>query len=134
MANTIQIKRSAVSGKVPTTAQLALGELAVNTYDGKLYTKKDDGTASVVHIGGTLSEASDYNTLLRADVDDTIAGNINNTSTGYMRVSVGTTAQRPGSPTQGMIRFNTSLGCFEGYTGSNWVNLSPATIDDIGTV
>ena len=52
MANTIKIKRSSVSGKVPTTAQLELGELAVNTYDGKLYTKKDDGTASVVEIGG----------------------------------------------------------------------------------
>ena len=52
MANTVKIKRSSVSGKAPTTSQLELGELAVNTYDGKLYTKKDDGTASIVEIGG----------------------------------------------------------------------------------
>ena len=51
MANTIKIKRSAVAGKVPTTGDLDLGELALNTYDGKLYTKKDNGTASVVEIG-----------------------------------------------------------------------------------
>lgn len=51
MANTIKIKRSAVSGKAPTTTDLELGELAVNTFDGKLYTKKDNGTASVVQIG-----------------------------------------------------------------------------------
>ena len=52
MANTIQVKRSAVPAKVPTTSDLALGEIAVNTYDGKMYIKKDDGTPSVVQIGG----------------------------------------------------------------------------------
>jgi len=34
MANSIIVKRSAVAGKVPTTSDLALGEIAVNTYDG----------------------------------------------------------------------------------------------------
>lgn len=51
MANTIQVKRSAVPAKVPTTSDLALGEIAVNTYDGKMYIKKDDGTPSIVQIG-----------------------------------------------------------------------------------
>ena len=52
MASTIKIKRSAVAGKVPTTGDLQLGELAVNTFDGRLFTKKDNGTASIVEIGG----------------------------------------------------------------------------------
>lgn len=52
MANKIKIKRSAVQGKVPITTDLELGELAINTYDGKLYTKKNDGSESVVQIGG----------------------------------------------------------------------------------
>lgn len=39
MANTIKIRRSAVQGATPTTSQIALGELAVNTYDGKLFLK-----------------------------------------------------------------------------------------------
>ena len=51
MANTIKVKRSAVPGKAPTTGDLQLGELAINTYDGKLYIKKDDGTASIILIG-----------------------------------------------------------------------------------
>jgi hypothetical protein len=55
MANTIILKRSATAGKVPTTSQLALGEIAINTYDGLLYIKKDDGTPSVVQIGGVTS-------------------------------------------------------------------------------
>ena len=51
MPNVIRIKRSAVASKVPAVGDLQLGELAVNTFDGKLYTKKDNGTASIVEIG-----------------------------------------------------------------------------------
>ena len=51
MANTIKLRRSATASAVPTTGQLALGELAINTYDGKLFLKKDDGTESIVEIG-----------------------------------------------------------------------------------
>lgn len=51
MANTVKLKRSAVAGKTPTAGDLELGELAVNTYDGKLFLKKDNGTASIVEIG-----------------------------------------------------------------------------------
>lgn len=51
MANTLKIKRSAVPGKVPTTGDLTLGELGLNTYDGRLFTKKDNGTESIVEIG-----------------------------------------------------------------------------------
>lgn len=46
----VKMKRSGVAGKVPTTAQLELGELAVNTYDGRLFLKRDDGTEAVVEI------------------------------------------------------------------------------------
>jgi len=59
MANTIKIKRSAVPSKVPATGDLALGELALNTYDGKLYTKKDNGTASIVELSpNALTDAN----------------------------------------------------------------------------
>ena len=48
---TIKQKRSSVAGKVPTTGQLELGELAVNTFDGKLFLKKSDGTEEIVEVG-----------------------------------------------------------------------------------
>jgi hypothetical protein len=52
MSQQILIKRSAVTGKVPTTAQLALGELAVNTTDGKLFLKKSvSGVESIIDLG-----------------------------------------------------------------------------------
>ena len=39
MAQTIKLKRSASSGATPSTSSLELGEVAINTYDGKIYIK-----------------------------------------------------------------------------------------------
>ncbi|MDR9437722.1 MAG: hypothetical protein RI563_12645 [Thiohalophilus sp.] len=46
----LKLRRSAVANKVPTIAQLELGELAVNTHDGRLFLKRDDGSESIVEI------------------------------------------------------------------------------------
>ena len=48
----IQLKRSAVTGKVPTTADLEDGELALNTADGILYYKNDQGNIASLSSGG----------------------------------------------------------------------------------
>jgi len=48
MANTVKIKRSAVSGKIPLVGDLEFGELALNTFDGKLYTKVNSGGADSI--------------------------------------------------------------------------------------
>jgi hypothetical protein len=50
MANKILIKKSSTQGAVPTTAQLDLAELAINTFDGRLFAKKNDGSASIVDL------------------------------------------------------------------------------------
>lgn len=56
MANIIQLRRSAVANAVPTIAQLALGELAINTTDGRLYLKRNvSGTESIVEVGSAAS-------------------------------------------------------------------------------
>ena len=59
MAQNIQLKRSALPGKVPDTGSLNLGEIAINTYDGKLYFKKSgslQSIESIVTLSGILSE------------------------------------------------------------------------------
>lgn len=53
MTQTIKLKRSASQGATPSTSDLALGEVAINTYDGKMYIKKNDGSDAIVEIGGT---------------------------------------------------------------------------------
>ena len=55
MAQNIQLKRSALSGKVPDTGSLTLGELAINTYDGKIFFKKSGSIESVESIVTTNS-------------------------------------------------------------------------------
>jgi hypothetical protein len=57
MAQTIKLKRSATQGAVPSTSALALGEIAINTYDGNLFIKKNDGSESIVTIGGLADNA-----------------------------------------------------------------------------
>jgi len=53
MAQTIKLKRSATPGDAPGLLQLELGEVAINTYDGKMYIKKSvAGTESIVEISG----------------------------------------------------------------------------------
>jgi len=55
MATVIQFKRSSTQGATPGTGDLSLGELAVNTYSGRFYTEKNDGTAAVVELGSNPS-------------------------------------------------------------------------------
>lgn len=50
----------------------------------------------------------------------TFSGDVALSGTGYLDLPVGTTAQRPGSPSSGMIRFNSTLGQFEGHNGTAW--------------
>ena len=51
MATVIQFKRSSTQNDTPATSDLALGELAINTYHGRVYTEKNDGSAAIVEVG-----------------------------------------------------------------------------------
>ncbi len=48
------------------------------------------------------------------------SGNINMTGTGAIDVAAGTTAQRPGTPSNGMFRYNSTDNAFEGYANGAW--------------
>lgn len=51
MSQVIKLKRSAVAGKAPSTNDIELGEVAINTTDGRVYIKKEQGgVASIVDI------------------------------------------------------------------------------------
>ena len=56
----------------------------------------------------------------------TVSDNILMTGTGAIDVASGTTAQRPGSPSAGMFRFNSQTSEFEGYDGSAWGEIGGA--------
>jgi hypothetical protein len=50
MANTIKLKRG--SGSDPGASDLAVGEIAIRTDEGKIFTKKDDGTVAEISGSG----------------------------------------------------------------------------------
>jgi len=43
-----------------------------------------------------------------------------NNDDGAILISKGTTGERPGTPTEGMIRYNTTENCLEGYVNGAW--------------
>ena len=72
MAQTIRLKRSAVAGRIPTINDLDLGEVAINTVDGKMYIKKSvEGFESIIEIGagGGVSGAVGFKSYSFTAVD-----------------------------------------------------------------
>jgi hypothetical protein len=55
MAQSIILKRSSLPGKVPDTGSLNVGEIAINTYDGKLFIKRSGNLDSIEGIVVTNS-------------------------------------------------------------------------------
>ena len=51
------------------------------------------------------------------------SNNVSIATSGYLRVPVGTTAERPPEVFDGMVRLNTTNSQFEGYHSSNWQGL-----------
>ena len=51
MAQTVKLKRSNTAGTIPTTSNLELGEVAINTKDGKFFLRKhvDGSTGDAIH-------------------------------------------------------------------------------------
>lgn len=77
-----------------------------------------DSTVTTLTGSQTLT-----NKTLTSPVIDTISNSGTTTvaGTGAVIIPVGTTLQRPVSPTAGMMRFNSDDSRFEGYNGTSWV-------------
>jgi hypothetical protein len=135
MANTVVLKRSSVSGKSPTTSDLALGELALNTTDGNLFFKRDaSGTESILSVATlTGTQTLTNKTLQSAVLTGTLtAGNSVGTN-GQILQSTGTGVQwvtrdvsTLDSLTDVVISSPTSDQVLK-FNGSVWVNAESDT-------
>jgi mucin-19 len=109
-----------------------------------------DAASTLVAISGVVQAPSNYTvastTLTFSDAPPSGTNNISvrylgvqaasagnasydtaTTSTGYFDLPSGTTAQRPGSPATGMIRYNTTNSEYEVYSRSAWFGLTTQT-------
>ena len=58
MSQNIKLRRSAQPGRIPTIDQLQLGEIALNTHDGRLFLKQNIfGTETIIAVGESSSLA-----------------------------------------------------------------------------
>ena len=72
--SSILLKRSGVAGSVPTTTSLKVGEIALNTYDGKAFLHKSGSTDSVVEIVVTGANVTGSISLTGAVTASAFAG------------------------------------------------------------
>jgi hypothetical protein len=91
----------AADGQTPMT-----GNLDLNTHK-----------AVNLVAGSVTGDAVEYTQFTTAFVNPVFGG------TGFMLIPKGTTAQRPVSPVNGEIRYNTDTSQFEGYQGGAWGQL-----------
>jgi hypothetical protein len=85
----------AADGQTPMT-----GNLNAN---GNKITSLAAGT-----VNGNAVEFAQFST-------PTFTGDVTCSSTGFIKLPSGTTAQRPATPATGEVRFNTTTGAYEGY-------------------
>jgi hypothetical protein len=101
------------------------GDIRYNTdttrfeiYAGSSWTTIGAGDGTVTNVGGTVGQITVANGTTTPVVS--IATNPVIPGTGSISVPAGGTAARPGSPTNGMIRYNTDSLVFEGYLNNAW--------------
>ena len=137
---------SLASGAITTTDNLSVD----NAKEVRLYEADSNGSAYVGIKGATdkgsdssytislPSAAPTANQILKADASTptnltwatdsggiptsggTFTGKVTHNYTSSLRVPVGTTGQRDGSPSNGDFRYNSTNSKFEGYQGGSW--------------
>ena len=121
----------ATNGLVARTAANTFTARSIGVSGTGLSVSNADGIAGNPTVTSNATNANTVSTIVARDASGnfsagtlTLTGlsytaNIDTTSTGYLEVPAGTTGQRPGSGAAGMIRYNSTLGQFEGY-GTAW--------------
>jgi hypothetical protein len=114
-----------LSNKTLASPKITLGSDST----GDMYYRDSAGNLSRINLGanGTVLSVNagipQWNAPAWLSLSGgTIQGNVGNTATGFFRIPNGTTAQRPGSPSNGMLRYNTSLSKLEVYENGTWVS------------
>jgi hypothetical protein len=117
--NTLSDLATAMTGSVAADGQTPMtGNLDMNSRKVVLLA---NGTVSTDAINLGQLTAALTNTTVTGNL--TVTGNGSFGGTGFLLIPKGTTAERPVSPVEGQIRYNTTTSQFEGYQGGAWGQL-----------
>ena len=133
MASVIKIKRSNVAGKVPTTSDIATGELALNTKDQKLYSSNGSAIFELGNAGALANTNAAINYIhyfgrIAVGSNTILATTANQTFT----LLAGTGVTLAANPTTRIITIASSGGGSSGVGGYNnsTLNAFPGTTGD----
>jgi len=84
------------------------------------------GLGDLTPAGGLLLPVSNNSTTGKVTIDGAI--NTIGSRTSSLNLPIGTSAQRPASPANGAIRFNTTKGVLEVYYAGNWLSIASSTL------
>ena len=121
--------------------------------DGQALMTDGSGTMTFGDVDALPTQTSNAGKFLTTDGTDSSWGALSvtaaavsdqaNTSTSYFDIPSGTTAQRPGSPSTGSMRFNSETNEMEHWSGTGWVgfagtvpiitSIGPSTAAETGT-
>ena len=120
------------AGKGATLSWVEADANFINLNNDKLEAGTPATNIAVTPTGGIV--ATDVQAAL-AELDTELSGTVTKTaSTGAAVIPTGTTANRPGVPTEGHFRRNSELGQWEGYDGSQWSNVGEVSLDAAQTL
>tara|TARA_Y100000996_G_scaffold345881_1_gene283898 strand:- start:8191 stop:16371 length:8181 start_codon:yes stop_codon:yes gene_type:complete len=116
VSDTNDLLMSATAGDIKLTAK---SDKAVKVMNDQDATISQEG-ALVVNGGVTIKKNLNVKSNVIVESNMTVA------TTGYLRVPVGSTTQRPSAVETGMIRYNNEQKAYEGYGISSWGTLGGA--------
>lgn len=131
-SNTYVLSSNTISS-TSNTLSYSSGSIAFNSSgDTTLTAENVDITAVNVNLTGNTAFSASQATIDVLVIDQSISGefsiidpvsfnsSVTIDSNEFIKLPVGSTAQRPDTPVNGMIRFNNETTNFEGYNGSQW--------------
>lgn len=113
-----------------STTLLATTAFVVNEISSKAPTKTGGGASGTWGINITGTSAGVSSGPVNASTGS-FTGDVTLSGTGQLKVPSGTTGERSGTPSTGMIRYNTTLGHFEGYGSGGWDEIGGTANDAV---
>jgi hypothetical protein len=117
--------RSDLNGALAAIATINSGATApTTTYAFQLWADTTTGLLKIRNAANsafvTVGTLASTNLGLASLAGATFTGDVILGTTTALELPDGTTGERPGTPVNGMIRYNTTLNQFEGYKASAW--------------
>ena len=118
--STYKMANATIANSAAAAGTIAYGDLVLVGGDNLFMVNSANN--AITRVGSDAITLSGLNStqFLRRDIDSNTTGNVTFSGSGYVTLPKGSNANRPGTATSGMFRFNTDSSVFEGYDGVEW--------------